>query len=144
MAWKTPITWATGVVVTETMLNEQVRDNENYLKAHVDATSGVHGSPTGAYALATKNGVGRHIEYGTVTITGTGIADETSTQSGTWEHAFASGCTWALATVLDAASVYGPRCSITVQSVSATGFTVRAPLQYMNGSASVVVVGLGH
>ncbi len=33
MAWTTPRTWVPGEVVTDTMLNEQVRDNELYLKA---------------------------------------------------------------------------------------------------------------
>ena len=31
MAWTTPMTWSTGAVVTAPQLNEQVRDNENYL-----------------------------------------------------------------------------------------------------------------
>src|SRR6476619_2076156 len=38
MAWNTPITW-TAVVVTVSNLNQQIRDNMNYLKAAVDASS---------------------------------------------------------------------------------------------------------
>lgn len=34
MAWTTPRTWATGEVVTAAMMNEQVRDNELFLRAH--------------------------------------------------------------------------------------------------------------
>ena len=33
MAWTAPRTWTTGEVVTAAQLNEQIRDNENWLKA---------------------------------------------------------------------------------------------------------------
>lgn len=36
MAYTTPRTWITGETVTAAMLNEQVRDNESYLKAERD------------------------------------------------------------------------------------------------------------
>lgn len=36
MAWTTPRTWATSEVVTAAMMNEQVRDNETYLKGRTD------------------------------------------------------------------------------------------------------------
>lgn len=44
MAWTTPRTWVTGEVVTAAMLNEQIRDNELFLRKHV-----------GAYAYKTAN-----------------------------------------------------------------------------------------
>lgn len=36
MAWTTPRTWTTGETVTAAMLNEQIRDNGNYLKTQSD------------------------------------------------------------------------------------------------------------
>lgn len=36
MPYTTPRTWTTGETVTAAMLNEQVRDNENYLKTQMD------------------------------------------------------------------------------------------------------------
>ena len=36
MAWTAPATWSTGQIVTAAELNEQVRDNEIYLKAEAD------------------------------------------------------------------------------------------------------------
>jgi hypothetical protein len=40
MAWTTPITWAAGGLVTETNLNQQIRDNLLLLKTSVHTTSG--------------------------------------------------------------------------------------------------------
>lgn len=40
MAWTTPRTWTTNELVTAAMLNEQVRDNENYLKDRFAPASG--------------------------------------------------------------------------------------------------------
>ena len=37
MAWTPPKTWVAGELVTETMLNEQVRDNQLILKTSLDA-----------------------------------------------------------------------------------------------------------
>lgn len=37
MAWTTPRTWSTGETVTETHMNTQVRDNQQYLKVQFDA-----------------------------------------------------------------------------------------------------------
>lgn len=37
MAWTTPRTWADGYVVTGSDLNEQLRDNEAYLKTQTDS-----------------------------------------------------------------------------------------------------------
>jgi len=36
MGWTTPRTWVTGAVLTAAQMNEQIRDNENYLKEHID------------------------------------------------------------------------------------------------------------
>ena len=36
MAWTTPRTWVAGAKLLAAQLNEQVRDNEDYLKSHVD------------------------------------------------------------------------------------------------------------
>jgi len=36
MAWTAPMTWSTGPIVTAAHLNEQIRDNETYLKAETD------------------------------------------------------------------------------------------------------------
>lgn len=37
MPWHTPITWVADQLVTETQLNQQLRDNLSYLKERVDA-----------------------------------------------------------------------------------------------------------
>lgn len=42
MAWTTPRTWTTGELVTAAMMNEQLRDNENYLKDAVANTTTGH------------------------------------------------------------------------------------------------------
>lgn len=39
MPWRNPITWQVNQLVTETDLNEQVRDNLSYLKERVDTPS---------------------------------------------------------------------------------------------------------
>jgi len=36
MAWTAPATWTTGQVVTAAELNEQIKDNETYLKGQTD------------------------------------------------------------------------------------------------------------
>jgi hypothetical protein len=36
MAWTTPRTWTTSETVTAAMMNEQVRDNESYVKTELD------------------------------------------------------------------------------------------------------------
>ena len=36
MAWVAPLTWSTGQIVTAAQLNEQIRDNETYLKTETD------------------------------------------------------------------------------------------------------------
>ncbi len=63
MAWTTPRTWVASEVVTDTMLNEQIRDNEAYLKskaddydAHKAASAAVHGLGTGVYVVGCKQG----------------------------------------------------------------------------------------
>jgi hypothetical protein len=40
MAWTTPRTWVSGETVSATLMNEQVRDNENLLAAYVDTATG--------------------------------------------------------------------------------------------------------
>lgn len=40
MAWVAPRTWTTGELVTAAMLNEQIRDNENYLKDQFSTGTG--------------------------------------------------------------------------------------------------------
>ena len=40
MAWTTPRTWTTGELVTAAQMNEQVRDNETYLKDQFNTASG--------------------------------------------------------------------------------------------------------
>lgn len=38
MAWTTPRTWVAGELVTESILNEQIRDNFNILTTSIDDT----------------------------------------------------------------------------------------------------------
>lgn len=42
MAWTTPRTWTTSELVTAAMLNEQVRDNSNYLQAALENVTTGH------------------------------------------------------------------------------------------------------
>ena len=143
-AWTAPRTWATGEVVTETMLNTHVRDNLLHLKEHVDATAAVHGAPALAYALSTKNGAGRHVEYGSVTLTGSGASPENVEGSSTWGAAFASACLWGLVSILDAANVYKTRCAVSLRAVSTTGFTAKGSFESMTGNVVATVVGMGY
>lgn len=69
--------------------------------AHDDATSAVHGLPSGAYVLGTKAGAARWIEAKSGTAVTTG-GDFTITV--TWDHAFANAIT-------AAASSFGPGSS---------------------------------
>lgn len=143
-AWTTPRTWATGEVVTETMLNTHVRDNLLHLKEHVTATSNVHGAPTGAYVLSTKHGAGRHLEYGNVTVTGSGGSPEYVEVAGTWGTAFAAQCTWAQVSILDAANIFKVRCSVCLRAISNTGFTVKVSFESVTGNVVASVMGMGN
>jgi hypothetical protein len=142
--WTTPRTWATGEVVTESMLNTHVRDNLEYVKEHIDASEDVHGAPTGGHMLATLIGAGRHVAYESVTLTGTGASNEKAEASGTWDTAFSTACHVAIAGVLDAGDIFAGRCSVSLRSFSTTGFTAKAGLQYMTGNITVYVLGLGY
>lgn len=42
MAWTTPATWVDGAAVDAADLNEQVRDNLEYLKSAVDSGASIH------------------------------------------------------------------------------------------------------
>ena len=73
MAWTTPITWSTGQIVTGIQLNEQVRDNESYLKTEVDKIDDIsfvsHTATT--RALATNYQASTKIRFVTAHVTGT-------------------------------------------------------------------------
>lgn len=52
MAWTAPRTWTTAEIVTAGMMNEQVRDNELYLKTETDKLDDVsQGDVTGSRAI---------------------------------------------------------------------------------------------
>ena len=46
MAWTTPRTWVTNELVTAALMNEQIKDNENYLKARMPITHEVKATGT--------------------------------------------------------------------------------------------------
>jgi len=55
MAWTAPATWTTGQVVTAAELNEQIKDNETYLKGQTDRLDNVAQSVvTGSRAFNTS------------------------------------------------------------------------------------------
>jgi hypothetical protein len=64
MAWTTPRTWTTGETVTAAMLNEQVRDNENYL----------YGLLPAKYALGNSDAAGYWVQAGSVQTNSNGTA----------------------------------------------------------------------
>jgi len=77
------------------MLNEQVRDNEGYLKtkaddydAHKAATSAVHGLGSGVYLVGCKQGSGRRIETKMASYTAAATGDYNMTVS--WDNAFSN------------------------------------------------------
>jgi len=119
--WTAPRTWATGEVVTESMLNTHVRDNLDWLKAHADARSAVHALGSGEYIVGTRHGKYR-IEIKTVGLTSSG--DNIYTASGSWDNAFGSSI---LAVALGVVSTYnasdGGRNNHWIQAMSTTGFT---------------------
>ncbi len=72
MAWETPKTWASEPL-TSVDLNEQVRDNLNYLKDRVDAVAGnYHRLPAGSYSTTSTSSVDMDATNLSHTITTTG------------------------------------------------------------------------
>jgi len=123
MAWTTPRTWVTGEVVTAAMMNEQVRDNEDYLKAHVDAATAVHGLGTGVYPTGCKQEQLR-FEYKEANVTlssGTEVQGVTLT----WNNAFTTIRGVQVATYYTTADYNMGRNYAYVSARSATGATVQ-------------------
>jgi hypothetical protein len=87
MAWTAPATWTTGQVVTAANLNEQIRDNETYIKAHIDASAAVHGLAASVNALGSKQAAALRIEYASANSAATGNGAIASV-SVTWTNAF--------------------------------------------------------
>ncbi len=73
------------------MMNEQIRDNENYLKAHVDATTAIHGMATGVAPVGSKQLATPRIEYKSVSAA-YGVGNNTATVSWTNEFAHVYAC----------------------------------------------------
>lgn len=123
MAWTAPRTWVTGEIVTESMLNEQVRDNLGWLKsAHADQRVGVHGLGTGAIVGSKQAQV--RIEVAQKTVASTG--DGNYSASGTWQNAFSGGIVGVgLGIVADYTATDAGRNFGYIQSYSLTGFTIR-------------------
>ncbi len=62
MAWTAPRTWTTGELVTKTILDTHIRDNEIYLKTAVDAAV-LRAGDTMAGTLQTSVNIGmRHTD----------------------------------------------------------------------------------
>lgn len=123
VAWTAPRTWATGEVVTESMLNTHVRDNLDWLKDHADSRDGVHALAAGEYVVGSKHGAGR-IEIKTVSLTSTG--DGNYSANGAWDNAFASSILGvALGVVANYTANEAGRNNHYIQSMSTTGFTAR-------------------
>lgn len=61
MAWTAPKTWA-AETLTSSDMNLHVRDNELYLKAHVDASAEVHGLPANANVLGNRAAAGQFVQ----------------------------------------------------------------------------------
>jgi len=64
MAWTTPVTWANGAV-TAASFNEQIRDNETYLKAALDliTNSTTADSGTATYISVTRADIGSDVTH---------------------------------------------------------------------------------
>jgi len=75
MGWTSPRTWVAGSVLTAGQLNEQVRDNLNYLKgetdaydAHSAAGAAVHQLAAGVYVAGFRGAAGKWMDAGESTI----------------------------------------------------------------------------
>ena len=88
MAWTTPRTWTAGEVVSASMMNEQVRDNEIYLKEHVDAVKGIHGLASYVYPVGASQGLIR-LELREVDVT-VSNGSTYGSNSVTWNAAFST------------------------------------------------------
>jgi len=78
MAWTSPRTWVAAAVLTAAQLNEQVRDNLNYLKgetdaydAHAAAGAAVHQLAAGVYVAGFRGAAGKWMDANVGTISGT-------------------------------------------------------------------------
>ena len=78
MGWTSPATWVSGSILTAAQLNQQVRDNENYLKGETDlydthaaAGAAVHGLGAGVYVAGFRGASGKWMDAGTASVSGT-------------------------------------------------------------------------
>jgi hypothetical protein len=152
MGWTTPRTWVASEVVTDAMLNEQVRDNEGYLKtkaddydAHKAATSAVHGLGSGVSLVGCKQGTMRlERKQGSASTgslnTGQGWG---GTINVTWDNAFSS--TIGLVTDIYTSTGDFALREQTTRSLSTTGASkaVSGSRVGANGTATVYVDFLG-
>ena len=76
MGWTSPATWVSGSILYAAQLNQQVRDNLNYLKgetddsgAHIGESLGVHGIPAASGVVGYYGSAGKWMTGGTVTVT---------------------------------------------------------------------------
>lgn len=73
MAWTTPITWSTAQIVTATELNEQVRDNENFLYDSLNLVTVGTTSNILNTAYQNTTGVMKYVSVQAYATTGTAI-----------------------------------------------------------------------
>lgn len=75
MAWTPPKTWTTETLTSSDM-NLHVRDNELYLKAHVDASAAQHGLPANANVLGNRAAAGQFMQVA--------VASQYESGAGAW------------------------------------------------------------
>jgi len=75
MGWTSPATWVSGSILYAAQLNQQVRDNLNYLKgetddsgAHIGESLGVHGIPAASGVVGFYGSAGKWMNAGASTI----------------------------------------------------------------------------
>jgi len=76
MGWTSPATWVSGSILYAAQLNQQVRDNLNYLKgetdafdAHAAAGAAVHQLAAGVYVAGFRGAAGKWMATGGTTVT---------------------------------------------------------------------------
>lgn len=142
MGWTTPRTWTAGELVTAAMMNEQVRDNEIYLKAHVDAEKGIHGLASTVYPVGATQGKMR-LEWREVNVT-VSSGSTYGSNSVTWNGAFST--LWVvLCTAFYGSQDYNMgRNMLYVSSRSTTGATLTmAASGGLAGTFTCCALGIG-
>jgi len=141
MGWTSPSTWVSGSILYAAQLNQQVRDNLNYLKGETDSSGahsgeslGVHGIPAPAGVVGFYGASGKWIDAGVGTISN---HQDPNMNMDWWGEGTPSFATAYSSTPYVFTENRGPVSYGVTQAVnvSTTGFVLRF---YRNGTATNV------